>query len=359
MQLLPRLNEGGVERGTIEMNREFVKNGLRSIVVSAGGKLSNIINQDGGIHINYDIASKNIFTFLPRIGGLRKIIDEVKPDIIHARSRLPAWLAKFANSKNRIPFVTTVHGINSVNFYSRIMTLSDHVICVGDPVKNHIVRNYELSPEKISVIPRGVDLDYFDPEKVNLQKKEKLREKFQLNGFYVIGVVGRISRVKNYELIIKSIAQLTSDNRKICGLFVGGEKKTNDNYSNGLKDLANKLCPGAIRWVGSSLDMREVYSCCDVVVNASPLMGNVARTLLESVAMGKPILSTSMDGLSHLVDPGVNGFIFNANKPNSLTEKISVLMNNPLCNVRDTLPRSFQLESMVNSTISVYRKLVL
>ena len=147
-------------------------------------------------------------------------------------------------------------------------------------------------------------MDYFNPDKVNRQKAEKLREKFQLNGLYVIGVVGRISRVKNYELIIESIARLSSNNRKICGLFVGGEKKTNDNYSKGLRDLANKLCPGVIRWVGSSLDMREVYSCCDLVVNASPLMGNVARTLLESVAMGKPILSTSMDGLSHLVDPG-------------------------------------------------------
>ena len=138
VQLLPELNEGGVERGVVELNREYVKLGITSFVISNGGKLENQINIDGGTHIKFDVCSKNIFTVISRINGLKKILKDIKPDIIHVRSRVPAWLIFFANKSLGIKVVSTVHGFNSVGFYSSIMQKADAVICVSNSIKEYI-----------------------------------------------------------------------------------------------------------------------------------------------------------------------------------------------------------------------------
>ena len=139
VQLLPELNEGGVERGTMELSRELVKLGHESIVISAGGKLREQIEKDGGRHITFDICSKNPFTAPFRMIKLRKLLKELKPDILHARSRVPAWLTYLANKKLYFPFVTTVHGLNSINKYSEVMTKGDRVIAVSEVVRDYII----------------------------------------------------------------------------------------------------------------------------------------------------------------------------------------------------------------------------
>ena len=138
VQVIPELNEGGVERGVVELNREYVKLGIESYIISNGGKLVNQIVQDGGNHIIFDVCSKNIFTSFSRIRGLKKILKDLKPDIIHVRSRVPAWLVYFANKSLKIKVVSTVHGFNSVGFYSSIMQKSDAVICVSNSIKKYI-----------------------------------------------------------------------------------------------------------------------------------------------------------------------------------------------------------------------------
>ena len=118
IQLLPELNEGGVERGTVELNREFVKQQHESIVISRGGMLADTIENDGGKHVQYDVCSKNPLTAPSRILGLRRLFKELNPDLIHARSRVPAWLCHFAKRGLNLPLVTTVHGMNRINRYS-------------------------------------------------------------------------------------------------------------------------------------------------------------------------------------------------------------------------------------------------
>ena len=356
LQLLPRLNEGGVERGTVEMNREFSKMGIRSIVVSAGGKMVPSITKNGGEHVLFDVCSKNLLTVPFRVFGLRRVFKRYNPDILHARSRLPAWLAFLANKSTKIPFVTTVHGINSVNPYSKIMTSGDQVICVGDPVMHHIRQNYQTNKAKITVIPRGVDMAYFDPSKINNDLMKSFSLDWGTCNKFVIGSIGRISRVKNFEILIDAIAKLASMNINVSGLIIGGQKNLNDSYAASLIRYAEKKCQGRIEWTGSIDDMREAYACCDVVVNASPLMGNVARTLLESLAMNKPIISTAMNGLEHIVKDGLNGFIFETGNTNDLVDKLELAMHLRHADIRSTVPKCFRLETMVRSTIEVYRK---
>ena len=138
VQLLPELNEGGVERGTVELSRELVKLGHASIVISAGGKLQGQIDKDGGRHITLDVCSKNPLSAFWRMVKLRKLLSTLNPDILHARSRVPAWLTYLANKKLRIPFITTVHGFNSVSAYSAIMTKGTGIIAISKSIEQHI-----------------------------------------------------------------------------------------------------------------------------------------------------------------------------------------------------------------------------
>ena len=158
MQFLPELNEGGVEVETIELSRELTNLGHESIVISNGGKQVKRIEIDGGKHIKFNVASKNPFTAVWRVYKLRQILKELNPDVVHARSRVPAWLAYLANKTLRVPFVTTVHGFNSVNKYSEIMTKGDAVICVSNGIKDYIQKHYNTPSEKITIIPGGIDL---------------------------------------------------------------------------------------------------------------------------------------------------------------------------------------------------------
>ena len=134
VQLLPELNEGGVERGTVELSRELVKRGYSSIVISNGGKLVKELEKDGTKHIKCDVCSKNILTAPLRINRLKKILKEINPNILHYRSRVPGWMVHFADKELGIPTVSTVHGYNSVSFYSKIMTKGDRVICVSNSI---------------------------------------------------------------------------------------------------------------------------------------------------------------------------------------------------------------------------------
>ena len=159
LQLLPELNAGGVETGTLEIARSLVQAGHESIVISAGGRLVKSLKADGIRHISLPIHKKRLGS-LRQVKTLRAFFEAEKPDVLHLRSRLPAWLARLALRKmspqTRPRLVSTVHGFYSVNAYSKIMTCGEVVICVSNSVKNYILKNYPNVPEKkLAVIHRG------------------------------------------------------------------------------------------------------------------------------------------------------------------------------------------------------------
>ena len=357
LQLLPELNEGGVERGVVEMNRELVHRGIESVVISQGGRLAGQIDEDGGRHIALDVCSKNPISAPWRILCLRRSLKEINPSILHARSRVPAWLCRFANRSLGIPFVTTVHGINSVNRYSAIMASGDQVICVGEPIRQHVTKHYEPDSAKLTVIPRGGDMDAFDPAKITSSDLVRVRNELGLTHKIVIGSVGRITRAKDFETVITAIGLLCSEFQVLQGLIIGGVRHDKIKYAESLKRLAELTCPGRIIFAGNRTDMPDVYSCCNLIVNASPVMGNVARTLLEAMAMNKPVLSTELEGLENLVQDGVNGYKFNIGDKNDLSAKIRLLLKGAKLQTRATIPKKFTLECMVESTVAIYRSL--
>jgi glycosyltransferase involved in cell wall biosynthesis len=199
VQLIPELNQGGVERGVIELNRELVKRGHQSIVISAGGKLAPQIDIDGGQHIQLDVCSKNPLTFFTRVLKLKTILLKLQPDILHARSRVPAWLCRFANKTLKIPFVTTVHGFNSVSKYSEIMLKGQRVIYGSSAIKNYVLENYTIDESTMRYVPRGIDMDYFDPAKADQSFIHAFLKEHQLENGLLFTMVGRITEWKGQD----------------------------------------------------------------------------------------------------------------------------------------------------------------
>ena len=355
VQLLPELNEGGVERGTVELNRELIKRGYQSIVISAGGKLVDEIIKDGGEHVTFDVCSKNPLTFPLRMIKLRAILKKLNPTILHARSRVPAWLTYVANKKLHFPFVTTVHGLNSINAYSKIMTKSDQVITVSEVVRDYIIEGYGVNKDKITVIQRGVDTEKFSTDNIDKNFTDTFKKEHQLNDKFIISSVGRVTWLKDYETYIKSIALVKKDIPNIVGLIVGGVREDKKEYFESLKKLAEKEgVSKEIIFTGSQTKIAEIYAMSDILVNASLKMGNVARTVTESLAMNTPVIATTFEGLNNLIEDEVNGAIIETQNTNNLAEKILYLEKNMPQNVKETLPHEFTLNALVESTINVY-----
>ena len=403
VQVLPELNQGGVERGVVELNRELVKRGHHSTVISAGGTQAAQIEKDGGRHITLDVCSKNPFTVPLRIFKLRKTLQELmqgseggrqkaedggrrtedgrrktevrdretedgeqKSEIInhrssmliHARSRVPAWLCWFANRKPKLPFVTTVHGFNSVSRYSAIMTKGDAVICVSNPVKEYIQKNYDTPDEKITVIHRGIDPAEFDPEKLDQEWINSFKTEYGLNEKYIVTAVGRITELKDYETFIRAIATCAKAIPNTCGVIVGGVRHDKQAYFERLQTLVKELgAEKKIVFAGSHSRMPEIYALSDVLVSSSKQPESFGRTLIEAMAMNTPVIATRHGGALDIIEEGKNGFLFTPGNAHELADGIRQQKNTPPTNLREYVLKNFSLDRMTEDELSVYHEL--
>lgn len=358
VQVLPELNEGGVERGTMELSRELVCLGHESIVISAGGKLEEQIRKDGGTHITFEVCSKNPFTALLRIVRLRKIIKELNPDILHARSRVPAWLVYLANKRLQIPFVTTVHGFNSVGFYSAIMTKGDKVICVSGAIKAYIQKHYHTADEKITVIPRGVDLERFNPNKIDKKFIRQFKQKYLLDDKFVVTAVGRITQLKDLETFISAMVVLKPKHPHIVGLIVGGVREDKQEYYQSLGALVKQLgLDEHIIFTGSQSKVAEIYALSDVVVSSSKKPESFGRSVAEALALGTPVVATNHGGVLDIIREGENGFFYPVGDSEILARCIEKCRGLQFDGY-GYISKNFSLNKMVQSTVSVYKELL-
>ena len=358
VQIIPELNEGGVERGVVELNREFVKKGIESFVISAGGKLENQINIAGGNHVKFDVCSKNIFTAFSRVKGLKKILKEIKPDIIHVRSRVPAWLVYFANKSLKIKVVSTVHGFNSVGFYSSIMQKSDAVICVSNSIKEYIQKHYQTSENKITVIPRGIDLELFNEKNIDNRFIKNFKEEFNLENKFIVSSVGRVTQLKDYETFIKAILIVKNELPNIVGLIVGGVRSDKEDYLNSLKNLIKKLAlEDNIIFTGSQSKIEQIYALSDVVISSSKKPESFGRAVAEAICMNKPVIATNHGGVKDIIIENENGFFFEVGDDKELAKNI-LKSRNLKFNGYNYIYSNFSLENMLNKTIEVYKRLV-
>jgi glycosyltransferase involved in cell wall biosynthesis len=358
VQILPELNEGGVERGVVELNREYVKKGIESYVISNGGKLENQINLDSGKHIKFDVCSKNIFTIFSRVSKLKKILKEIKPDIIHVRSRVPAWLIYFANKSLQIKVVSTVHGFNSVGFYSSIMQKADAVICVSNSIKEYIQKHYKTSESKITVIPRGIDLELFNPKNIDNDFINNFKKEFHLENKFIVSSVGRVTQLKDYETFIKAISLIKKEIPNVVALIVGGVRSDKEDYLNSLKKLIKELSlEENIIFTGSQSKIEQIYALSDVIVSSSKKPESFGRAVAEAICMDKPVIATNHGGVKDIIIENENGFFFEVGDEKELANNILKARNLEFDGY-NYISSNFSLGNMVNRTIEVYKRLI-
>jgi len=354
VQVLPALEEGGVERVVVEMNREFVCRGVRSTIISAGGRLVPFIERDGGTHVTLDVKSKNIFTALSRATALRRVLQGLAPDVVHVHSRVPAWLVRFARSE--IPVVTTVHGFNSVSPYSAIMTHGERVICCSTFMMEWVKEKYRTPESILRFIPHGIDSEQFDLQKIDVDAVARLRANHGLEGRFVVLGVGRITSWKGYDTLIRAAAQMNVPNVKV--IIVGGVQQGQETYAEGLKRLAQELdVAERVEFVGSQSNVAEWYAVADVLAScAFTKPETFGLSMTEALAMGRPVVAARHGGALDIVRDGVNGFFFTPGDAHDLAEKLKAAQGHPWHGLRDDVLAHFSFAQMVDKTLAVYRE---
>jgi len=305
IQLVPALNAGGVERATLEIGGALTAAGHRSIVISAGGRLLDELATQGSEHIELDIGNKSLGA-LRHVFTLRKLFHELKPDIVHARSRLPAWLGWAALRGLRGPhFVTTVHGLNSPGSYSAIMTRGERVICVSNAVRDYILKHYpRIRPGRLTVIPRGIDTREFPfgylPD--DAWRAEFFRGFPQLEGGMLLTLPGRGTRLKGHADAIELLAGLAARGLDGRLLLAGAREAGREAYVAELEALAQQR--GVAQHVVITpprSDVREIYAISNLVLQLSNKPEAFGRTVLEAIALCRPVCGYAHGGVGELL----------------------------------------------------------
>jgi len=358
LQILPDLESGGVERGTLEIAEYLVKKGHKSYVVSSGGRLVNKLIEGGSVHFHLPIGKKSPVALLS-IYKLLKIYKQYKIDIVHVRSRLPAWIVllsyKFLGSSQRPKFVTTIHGYNSISYYSSIMTKGDAVIIVSNTLKKFIIKNYHIDESKIFVVHRGVpDLNQkinssFTSWKNNWKKTNK-----NLKNKKILTLPVRISRHKGIEDFIHLISQLKEKKLNVHGLIVG-EAKSQNYLQQLVKFIKSEGLAENISFLDYRSDIYEIIKISKITFSLSSIPEAFGRTVIESIKLGVPVIGYDHGGvgeqLKHIFPLG----LISLNNKNLLLKKTFEFIQKPP-KVKSTL--LFTLKKMQENTLMVYKNIV-
>ncbi len=370
MQLLPELNSGGVERGTLEVGRHLAAHGNTSIVVSGGGRLVPQLEREGSRHFRMKIGSKSPLALL-LIPSLRRLIVEQQVDILHLRSRMPAWVGRLAwltlRPSRRPVLVTTFHGFYSVNAYSAVMTKGDGVIAVSRSIHRHIAERYGRK-EGVRLIFRGVDQEHFSPHNVAPERVEALRTQWQLvPGLPVVALPGRLTRLKGQEFFIRALSRLNDSDFQAV---IIGDTGDNPGYTAELRTLIDSCGLGErVKMVGYCADMPAAFLLADIVVSSSSSEPEAfGRTTAEAMSMGCPVVVTAHGGSLETVIPGENGWLVepadSEGLSSALREALSTLRDDPAAMAalgernRQRVKRYFSADAMCRQTETFYRQLL-
>lgn len=360
LQILPALDEGGVERGTIELNREFARRGHASTVISSGGRQAAAITRDGGQHLTFDVKSKNPLTVPRRVMALRRMLADLQPDIVHFRSRVPGWLFVLANRSQRLPFVSTVHGFNSVGAYSRIMTAGQRVICPSTAVVDYITKNYSTPADKIRLIPRGIDPQLFDPARTDAAFMATFRQQHGLADRFVVLGVGRITPLKGYDVLIEATALARDKIPAIKTVIVGGAEAAREEYAKTLHEHVRRLgLEQHVVFAGSQSKIAEIYACGHVLVSGNRAKPEAfGRSMAEALAMNCPVIATRFGGALDIVREGADGWLVAPGDATELADSLVRASQTTLTGLREDALARFALDKMVDATLAVYQEVL-
>ncbi len=371
LQVLPALNTGGVERGTVDIAAALAKNKIGSFVASSGGHLVSKLYHLKTEHFCIpSLKNKNPIQIILNAFRLAKIIKKHKIKIIHARSRAPAWSAYLAAKMTKCIFVTTFHGTYNINFpkglkkkYNSIMTQGERIIAVSEFIKKHIIDNYAIDPRKIKVIHRGVDLGLFSENNIAGQRLIDMKAKTPIpDDKFIIMMPGRITPWKGHKIMFQALAHL--HRKDLCCLVVGDVSQKPSYYQELQSFIKEKKIEDQVIFTGDIKDMPTIYKLSDLVVAPSIEPEAFGRIPIEAQAMGKIIIASDIGGFKETIIDKKTGFLFERGDSKALANIIAQVIAMPLKTKtqmsKDAIENAtnFSLDKMQVETLSLYKELI-
>jgi len=370
LQVLPGLVTGGAERGCIDVAVALAASGARTLVASSGGPMVRELDRVGVEHVRLPLDSKNPWVIYGNAGRLADLIVRHGVDIVHARSRAPAWSAWLAARRTGVRFMTTFHA--PYNFsgrlklaYNSVMARGERIIAISNFIRDHILATYPVAPEAVRVIHRGIDPATFAPERVNQPRMIQLARQWRLpDDRLVILLPGRLTRWKGQLDLIDAVARL--GRRDVCCVLVGGDQGRHRYRAELERRIAEHELGGVVHIVDHCSDMAAAYMLAAVVVSASREPEAFGRVIVEAQAMGRPVIVTDIGAVMETVVPGVTALVVPPGDPEALARALDRTLEMTL-DAREAqagramahVAAHFNKDRMCRETLAVYRELAL
>ena len=376
LQVIPKLGYGGAETGCFDIAHFLSENECGSFIVTSGGPLLKFIKKDKVKVLRLPVHSKNPLLILVNTLALALFIIFFKINIIHARSRAPAWSCYFASFLTRRIFVTTFHGTynyknNIKRFYNSVMLRSKLTIAGSNFIFNHINENYNdyfEKEKKLRVIFRGINVDYFSAKNISLLKQEKLKQEWDLStNKFTILMPGRLTYWKGQEKFIESLNILVEDYdiTNFQAIILGSDQGRKV-YKKKLINLIQRYSLNKkIKFIEHCKEMPLAYSLADVVVSASIEPEAFGRVSVEAQSMGKPIIASNIGGSKETVLNKKSGFLYKHDDPRELAKSLNTVIQMSSDELKTmsnegkkNITKKFNVETMCESNLKEYRKLI-
>ena len=375
LQIIPHLSAGGAERTTIEVAEALVAANAKALVVSVGGRLEGELLRAGGELIRFDSApTKNPIQLYVNAGSLAKIIKERKVDLVHARSRAPAWSAMWAAHRTKKPFVTTYHGVYKAKsgikrWYNSVMARGDLVIANSEYTAAHVREQHAIPADRIVTIPRGVDISRFSPDKVSPARKAALAKTWRLpeqNNAALILLPARMTGWKGHREAVYAASLLAAREGQSWRMVFAGDEQGREGYLEELRQLISSHgLDDRIAMVGHCDDMPAAFALADIVIAPSNEPEAFGRVAAEAGAMGVPAIGSSIGAQAEIILHGETGLIVPPANPPALAEAMSNLLSRgpesrkamgraAMLRVRE----KFTTAALQQATLAVYDKLI-
>ncbi len=369
MQIIPELGPGGAEQGCIDIASALTTGGAQAIVVSHGGSRVHELARFGAVHIDMPVHSKNPFVMWRNVKRLRKLIERYNVNIVHVRSRAPAWSAWHACKGINTHYMTTCHAPYNINgelkrFYNSSIARGERVIAISNYVANYLKQNYRIDDSRIRVIHNGIQLERFHPTSVTPERLITLSKEWRIpDETDIVMLPARITRWKGHHVLIDAMARL---NRKDLFCVIIGSDQGRSEYRKELEaTIEEKGLSGRVRIVDHCTDIPAACMLATVVVSASTDPEGFGRVPVEAQAMGRPVIATDHGGAQETIVRGQTGWLVPPSDSAALGGAIEealaltgnqrvILATRAMSHVADHFTR----EQMIDKTLDVYAELL-
>ncbi len=370
LQLIPELDTGGAERGCVDVAHAIHRAEGRAIVISAGGQMVRELEEGRGKHLLWStIKSKNPLFIIWNGLKLYVLVKRHNINVVHVRSRAPAWSGLIGARLAGVPFVTTFHSTYNFNsgikrLYNSVMARGDRVIAISDFIRRHILANYTTPAENICLIHRGVDIERYDPAQVSAARIDAVRAGWGVRpGQRVVLLPGRLTRWKGQSLLIDALPLMKDPN--VVVVCAGSDQGRSD-YRKTLQEQARQHdVHNRVLLPGDCTDMPAAYAAADVVVSASIEPEAFGRVIVEAQAMGKPVVVTDLGAVAETAGATGFGWIIPPNNPVALAKALNDALALPAGEraqraaiARDYIAGHYTKARMCAATLAVYKELL-